>query len=60
MNAVLLKHGYLIANIEADEDTRNLYYQTLKESITKENKDDFIQFVAQIEKESLKKHIGFS
>jgi hypothetical protein len=60
MNAVLLKHGYLIANIKADEDTRNLYYQTLKESITKENKDDFIQFVAQIEKESLKKFIGFS
>jgi Fic family protein len=60
MNAVLLKHGYLIANIKADEDTRNLYYQTLKESITKENKDDFIQFVAQIEKESLKQFIGFS
>ncbi|PKH68423.1 DNA-binding protein [Flavobacterium sp. ALD4] len=58
MNLVLLQHGYLIANIKAEDDKRNLYYKTLKGSITKESKDDFIRFVAQIEKESLKQYIG--
>jgi Fic family protein/DNA-binding XRE family transcriptional regulator len=58
MNLVLLQHGYLIANIKAEDNKRNLYYKTLKGSITKENKDDFIRFVAQIEKESLQQYIG--
>lgn len=53
MNYILLQHGYPIANIKADSDNRNLYYQTLKAAITKENKDSFVLFVAQIEKESL-------
>jgi hypothetical protein len=44
MNGILLQHGYLIANIKADEDTRELYYKILKASITKENKEDLIRF----------------
>lgn len=53
MNYILLQHGYPIANIKADSDNRNLYYQTLKAAITKENKDSFVLFIAQIEKENL-------
>jgi hypothetical protein len=38
MNGILLQHGYLIAKIKADEDTRELYYKILKASITKKIK----------------------
>jgi hypothetical protein len=55
MNGILLQHGYLIAKIKADEDTRELYYKILKASITKENKEDLIRFIAS-EKESLKQY----
>lgn len=57
MNSILLQHGYLIANIKSDVSFKNLYYQTLKKAITKENKDAFILFIAQIEKESLQRCI---
>jgi Fic family protein/DNA-binding XRE family transcriptional regulator len=57
MNHILLQHGYLIANIKSDVRFKNLYYQTLKKAITKENKDAFILFIAQIEKESLQRCI---
>jgi hypothetical protein len=56
MNGILLQHGYLIAKIKADEDTRELYYKILKASITKENKEDLIRFIANSEKESLKQY----
>jgi hypothetical protein len=42
------------SKIKADEDTRELYYKILKASITKENKEDLIRFIANSEKESLK------
>jgi hypothetical protein len=37
MNGILLQHGYLIAKLKADEDTRELYYKILK-AITKKIK----------------------
>jgi lipoate-protein ligase A len=54
MNGILLQHGYLIAQIKADEDTRALLQN--KKSITKENKED-LTVVANIE-ESLKQYLG--
>jgi Fic family protein len=57
MNSILLQNGYLVASIKADNDNRNLYYQSLKGAITKQKKDDFIHFVAKIEKESLEQYI---
>lgn len=53
MNFVLLQHGYLIANIKAENESRNGYFQSLKESISKENNDAFTLFLAQTEKEIL-------
>jgi Fic family protein/plasmid maintenance system antidote protein VapI len=53
MNSILLQHGYLIANIKTDNANRNLYYQSLKNSITNTNKNNFVLFIAQIEKECL-------
>jgi Fic family protein/DNA-binding XRE family transcriptional regulator len=58
MNLILLKHGYVIANIKGDYDTRMRYYQTLEAAQTQNNKEDFILFVAQIEKESLERYLA--
>jgi Fic family protein/DNA-binding XRE family transcriptional regulator len=58
MNLILLQHGYIIANIKGDYETRIQYYQTLETAQTKNNKEDFLLFIAQIEKESLERYIG--
>jgi Fic family protein len=58
MNLILLQKGYIIANIKGDYDNRMHYYQTLETAQTKNNKEDFLLFVAQIEKESLERYIG--
>jgi hypothetical protein len=44
MNGILLQHGYLIAKIKADEDTRELYYKILKKASIKENKEDLMVY----------------
>ncbi|MDA6071366.1 Fic family protein [Flavobacterium sp. AC] len=58
MNLILLQKGYIIANIKGDYDSRMQYYQTLETAQTKNNKEDFLLFVARIEKEDLERHIG--
>jgi Fic family protein/DNA-binding XRE family transcriptional regulator len=58
MNLILLQHGYIIANIKGDYETRMQYYQTLETAQTKNNKEDFLLFIAQIEKESLERYIS--
>ena len=57
MNLILLQHGYIIANIKGDYDSRMHYYRTLETAQTKNNKDDFLLFIAQIEKESLERYL---
>lgn len=58
MNLILLQNGYIIANIKGDYKSKMHYYQTLETAQTKNNKDDFILFIAQTEKESLERYIG--
>ncbi|MET0760015.1 MAG: Fic family protein [Flavobacterium sp.] len=58
MNLILLQHGYIIANIKGDYDSRMQYYQTLETAQTNNNKEDFLLFIAKIEKESLERYIG--
>lgn len=58
MNLILLQKGYIIANIKGDYDSRMQYYQALETAQTKNNKEDFLLFVAQIEKENLERYIG--
>lgn len=58
MNLILLQKGYIIANIKGDHDNRMLYYQTLETAQIKNDKEDFLLFVAQIEKENLERYIG--
>ncbi|KQO22758.1 DNA-binding protein [Flavobacterium sp. Leaf82] len=58
MNLILLQKGYTIANIKGDYDSRMQYYQTLETAQTKNNKEDFLLFVAQVEKENLERYIS--
>jgi len=57
MNLVLLQNGYVIANIKGDYDSRMRYYNALETAQTKNNKEDFLLFIAQIEKESLERYL---
>ena len=58
MNLILLQHGYVIANIKGDYDTRMSYYKALEVAQTSNNKEDFLMFIAQTEKESLERYIS--
>lgn len=57
MNLILLQHGFVIANIKGDYNTRMNYYQSLETAQTSNNKEDFLLFIAQIEKESLERYL---
>ena len=58
MNLILLQHGYVIANIKGDYDSRMKYYQALETAQTSNNKEDFLLFIAQTEKESLERYLS--
>ena len=57
MNLILLQNGYVITTIKGDSVNRTHYYNTLETALTKNNKEDFILFVAQTEKESLEHYL---
>ena len=57
MNLILLQNGYVIANIKGDYDSRMQYYNALETAQTKNNKEDFLLFIAQNEKESLVRYL---
>jgi Fic family protein len=57
MNLILLQNGYAIANIKGDYDSRMHYYNALETAQTKNNKEDFLLFVAQTEKECLERYL---
>lgn len=57
MNLILLQNGYVIANIKGDYDSRMQYYNALETAQTKNNKEDFLLFVAQTEKECLERYL---
>jgi Fic family protein len=58
MNLILLQHGYVIANIKGDYDSRMQYYETLEKAQTTQNKSDFLFFIATIEKQSLERYLS--
>ena len=57
MNLILLQNGYVIANIKGDYETRMNYYQALETAQTSNNKEDFLLFIGQIEKQSLERYL---
>lgn len=58
MNLILLQNGYIIANIKGDYESRMRYYEALETAQTKNNKEDFLMFIATIEKESLERYLS--
>jgi len=57
MNLILLQNGFVIANIKGDYDSRMHYYNALEIAQSKNNKEDFLMFIAQIEKENLVRYL---
>lgn len=57
MNLILLSHGFVIANIKGDYDTRMRYYATLEEAQTAASKEAFHHFIADVEIECLEKYL---
>ena len=58
MNMILLKHGYVIANIKGDHTNRYNYYEALEKVQTGKTKDSFHLFVATVEKECLERYLS--
>ena len=58
MNLILLQHGYVIANIKGDIETRMKYYYGLETVQSGGSKDQFVQFVSFVEKESLERYLA--
>lgn len=58
MNLVLLQNGYLIVSISGDTLTRTEYYKTLESVLVGNNKEPFVMFISQIEKENLERQIA--
>lgn len=57
MNLILLKNGYVIANIKGNKESRLKYYNALEEVQIHQNKQAFYQFVAETEWICLKRYI---
>lgn len=58
MNLILLQNGYIIANIKGDYDSRMTYYNALEKVQTSGNKEDFLLFIAKVEKECLERYLS--
>ena len=56
MNLILMQHGYPIANIKGDNDTRRRYYQTLEEASSGDN-SAFVEFIEDVVIQSLEYYL---
>lgn len=58
MNMILLQHGFVIANIKGDTSSRMAYYDALESVQVQLSKDNFIKFVAEVEKQNLERYLS--
>jgi Fic family protein/DNA-binding XRE family transcriptional regulator len=58
MNLILLQNGYVIANIKGDYASRMRYYDSLEQVQTNIDAEKFRNFLVDIEKECLTRHIS--
>lgn len=56
MNLILMQHGYPIANIKGDNDSRLKYYQTLEQASTGDN-TAFVEFIEDVVTDSLEHYL---
>lgn len=57
MNLILLKNGYVIANIKGDNQSRMNYYNALEAVQVNKNKNPFFELVAKTERASLQNYL---
>jgi Fic family protein/DNA-binding XRE family transcriptional regulator len=57
MNLILLKHGFVIANIKGDAKSRMAYYSALENVQTAGDKNDFLELVATYEFEAIERYV---
>lgn len=58
MNLILLSHGYVIANIKGDNQSRMQYYQALEQAQTQQDSLPFQLLVAETELNSIKRYLS--
>jgi len=58
MNLILLRHGYVIANIKGEYQSRMEYYTALETVQTSQNRDAFCLFSAHVEKAALERYLS--
>lgn len=56
MNLILMQHGYPIANIKGDNETRRRYYETLEEASSGDN-SAFLEFIEDVVIQSLEHYL---
>jgi Fic family protein len=56
MNLILLKKGYVIANIKGDSENRMRYYQSLENAQVENKKEEFHLFIASEELNAIKRY----
>lgn len=57
MNWILIQNGYVFATIQGDNEHKSKYFSIIAESQNQNDKSIFINYVAQVEKENLKRAI---
>lgn len=57
MNLILMQHGYVIANLKGDVESRLMYYRALEKCQTTADKTDFIQLIIDTEKSCLERYL---
>ena len=58
MNLYLISHGYTIATLKGDNETRQTYYTALEQSHRENNREIFYLLVANTVKQSMERYIG--
>lgn len=58
MNLLLIKHGYVIANIKGDAASRMNYYNALELVQTQKSKHDFLLLIAQTELDAINRYLS--
>ncbi|MDI9312547.1 MAG: Fic family protein [Limnohabitans sp.] len=58
MNLILLQHGYPIANIQGDYESRMKYYAALENAQVHNDKSDFISLIAGVVEASLERYLS--
>lgn len=57
MNLILLQQGYVMVNLNSNIDSKTHYYNMLETAQKSKEKEDFLFYIAQIEKQSLERYL---